>query len=244
MMKMIFSALTVVALVGCSSGSGGGSSASASGTYSIAPGVTDLDSSAPAIDKASYYTVVSSSSSENKVTVGGSGVLGSFIVPAGQNFVVESKKKLQFSGPANSRLKLGGTNFSFPNGAEIKVELIWGTNDKTTFRFVGNGSSIDMYSSNISPSADGNAYPDSSVANFAYSDLGGFFVDKSNGTSITAGYFDSIGNETTALTLSDNSQPSKLATDAYMKITVTNAGSSAATFSLKNVSSTIPSVNR
>lgn len=242
MKKIFWLALVTVGVAGCSGGSSGGSAASTN-VYSITPGITDLDSSTPAIDKASYYTVISSSSSENKVTVGGTATLGSFSVPAGQNFVVESKKKLQFSGPANAELKLGGT-FNLPAGAQIKVELVWATNEKSIFRFVGNNNRVEMYSENISPAADSNAYADQFIMDFPFTDFSGIYVSKSSGTMIQAGYFDANGNDTSVVTLSDTGHPNKLATDAYMKITVSNPSASIASFSLSRISTTFPGVNR
>ncbi len=125
--KLIQAFALLILSVGCS----GGSSSSQSNVYSIVPGITNLDSSAQSINTASFYEVITSSSTTNKVTVG-SNNLGSYINPAGQSFAIESKKRIEING-TDGEIVLKGV-YNLQENMTINLEMVWDSTNRMQIR--------------------------------------------------------------------------------------------------------------
>lgn len=125
--KLTQAFVLLILTAGCS----GGSSSSPSNVHSIVPGITELDNSTPTIDKASFYEVMYSSSATNKVTVGDNN-LGSYVNPAGQSFIVESKRRIEINGTDGEIILKGAYNLQ--ENMTINLEMVWDSTNRVQIR--------------------------------------------------------------------------------------------------------------
>lgn len=233
-MKNFIVAYLVLALVGCTSGGGAVDQGSGMGTFSLIPGVTALDSSTPAIHRASYYEVVSSSSDKNTVTLSGQG-LGTYTTPSGQNFVVESKKRLEFSNvmQTNGTVNLTG-RFSLPSGASIDIELIWTATTKLRVRYAKNGGQIEQ---TVVRTHAGVSTSPQNIGTVNENDVVTLQIAKEPGNTVTV-------YNTTTLLFDSATDASMVSADPYIRITVNNPSVSSTIFSIDSVATTFQSVAR